>query len=41
MGEIGGVIFNNWEIREISQDPNDYEYTSIGQDFDLIMLMLF
>lgn len=32
-GEVGGVVFNNWEVREISQNTNDYEYTSIGQDF--------
>ncbi|NLY20068.1 MAG: PBSX family phage terminase large subunit [Tissierellia bacterium] len=32
-GEVGGQIFTNWEVKEISQNPNDYEYTSIGQDF--------
>lgn len=32
-GEVGGLIFNNWEVREISQDIDDYEYLSNGQDF--------
>lgn len=32
-GEVGGLIFNNWEVKEISQDTSDYEYLSIGQDF--------
>lgn len=32
-GEVGGVILNNWEVREISQDISDWEYLSIGQDF--------
>lgn len=32
-GEVGGVILNNWEVREISQDIDDWEYLSIGQDF--------
>lgn len=32
-GEVGGVILNNWEVKEISQDISDWEYLSIGQDF--------
>lgn len=32
-GEIGGVILTNWEVREISQDLDDWEYLAIGQDF--------
>lgn len=32
-GEIGGLILHNWEIREISQDLNDYDDIAIGQDF--------
>ena len=32
-GEVGGVILNNWEVREISQDISDWEYLSMGQDF--------
>src|SRR3712207_4191093 len=32
-GEVGGLIFNNWEVKNISQDTSDYEYLSIGQDF--------
>lgn len=32
-GEVGGLIFNNWEVKEIGQDTSDYEYLSIGQDF--------
>lgn len=32
-GEVGGTILNNWEVREISQNPLDWEYLSIGQDF--------
>lgn len=32
-GEVGGLIFNNWEVKNISQDTDDYEYLSIGQDF--------
>lgn len=32
-GEIGGLILHNWEVKEISQDLNDYDDTSIGQDF--------
>lgn len=32
-GEVGGLIFTNWEVREISQSTDDYEYVSIGQDF--------
>lgn len=35
-GEVGGLIFNNWEVKEISQDVDDYEYLSNGQDFGLI-----
>ncbi len=32
-GEIGGLILKNWEVREISQDLNDYDDIAIGQDF--------
>lgn len=32
-GEVGGLIFNNWEPREFSQDISDWEYLSMGQDF--------
>ena len=32
-GEIGGLILHNWEIKDISQDLNDYDDIAIGQDF--------
>ena len=32
-GEIGGLILHNWEVKEISQNPVDYDDFSIGQDF--------
>jgi phage terminase large subunit len=32
-GEIGGLILHNWEIKEISQKPEDYDDFAIGQDF--------
>lgn len=32
-GEIGGLILHNWEIKEISQNLNDYDDVAIGQDF--------
>lgn len=32
-GEIGGLILHNWEIKEISQNINDYDDIAIGQDF--------
>lgn len=32
-GEIGGLILHNWEIREVSQNLNDYDDVAIGQDF--------
>lgn len=32
-GEISGVILTNWEVKDISQDPNDYDDFAIGQDF--------
>ena len=32
-GEIGGLILNNWEVKECSQNPNDYDDFAIGQDF--------
>ena len=32
-GEIGGLILHNWEVKEISQDLNDYDDIAIGQDF--------
>lgn len=32
-GEIGGLILHNWEIKEISDNLNDYDDIAIGQDF--------
>lgn len=32
-GEIGGLILHNWEVKDISQDPVDYDDFAIGQDF--------
>ena len=32
-GEIGGLILNNWEVKEISQNPADYDDYAMGQDF--------
>lgn len=32
-GEIGGLILNNWEIKDISQNPADYDDFASGQDF--------
>ena len=32
-GEIGGLILHNWEVKEISQNFNDYDDIAIGQDF--------
>lgn len=32
-GEIGGLILHNWEIRDVSQNLNDYDDVAIGQDF--------
>ena len=32
-GEIGGLILHNWEIRDISQNLNDYDDIALGQDF--------
>lgn len=32
-GEIGGLILHNWEVADISQNLNDYDDISIGQDF--------
>ena len=32
-GEIGGLILHNWEVKEISQNPVDYDDFAIGQDF--------
>lgn len=32
-GEIGGLILHNWEIKDISQNPADYDDFAIGQDF--------
>lgn len=32
-GEIGGLILKNWEVRELSQNFNDYDDIAIGQDF--------
>lgn len=32
-GEIGGLILHNWEVKEISQNPSDYDDFAVGQDF--------
>ena len=32
-GEIGGLILHNWEIKDISQNPSDYDDFANGQDF--------
>ena len=32
-GEIGGLIFQNWEVSEVSQNLADYDDIAIGQDF--------
>ena len=32
-GEIGGLILHNWEVKDISQNLDDYDGVSIGQDF--------
>lgn len=32
-GEIGGLILHNWEVKECSQNFNDYDDVAIGQDF--------
>lgn len=32
-GEIGGLILHNWEVKEISQNPEDYDDFANGQDF--------
>lgn len=32
-GEIGGLILHNWEIKELSQNLNDYDDIALGQDF--------
>jgi phage terminase large subunit len=32
-GEIGGLILQNWEVKEVSQNLNDYDDVAIGQDF--------
>lgn len=32
-GEVAGLILKNWEIKEISQDPVDYDDFAMGQDF--------
>lgn len=32
-GEIGGLILHNWEIKDISQKPEDYDDFANGQDF--------
>lgn len=32
-GEIGGLILHNWEVKEISQNPVDYDDFANGQDF--------
>ncbi|MGN0613184.1 MAG: PBSX family phage terminase large subunit [Porcipelethomonas sp.] len=32
-GETGGLIFRNWETRELSMNFNDYDDIAVGQDF--------
>lgn len=32
-GEVGGLILHNWEVKEVSQNLNDYDDIAIGQDF--------
>lgn len=32
-GEIGGLILRNWEIKDVSQNLNDYDDIAVGQDF--------
>ena len=32
-GEIGGLILHNWEVKEVSQNPADYDDFANGQDF--------
>ena len=32
-GELGGLILHNWEVKEISENPQDYDDIAIGQDF--------
>ena len=32
-GEIGGLILHNWEVKDISQNLNDYDDIALGQDF--------
>ena len=32
-GEIGGLILQNWEVKDISLNLNDYDDIAIGQDF--------
>ena len=32
-GEIGGLILHNWEIKDVSQNPADYDDFANGQDF--------
>ncbi len=32
-GEIGGLILQNWEVADISQEFNDYDDIALGQDF--------
>lgn len=32
-GTVSGLILQNWEVKDISQDLNDYDDISIGQDY--------
>ena len=32
-GEIGGLILQNWEVCDVSQNLNDYDDVALGQDF--------
>lgn len=32
-GEIGGLILQNWEVKDVSQEFSDYHDIAIGQDF--------
>lgn len=32
-GEIGGLILQNWTVKDVSKNLNDYDDVTIGQDF--------
>ncbi|MDO4778522.1 MAG: PBSX family phage terminase large subunit [Tissierellia bacterium] len=37
-GEVGGLILSNWQVKDISQNLNDYDDVALGQDFGLILI---